>query len=255
MRKWWLFVCIGFVLGLLLGLFFLQIFHVSLSLGETYGVLEFVYYLVSPIGVIATVVAVIVALFGDDFRRILHKEKCQVTLEEDHFVEDIDGQESASHIESKRYDCRVIIKNIGGREIEDCSVSMISCKYRGDQQSKWKDLKIKNKIQLFWNTPGKHKDTILAGESKSLLLLRINPDGDQSTPDDNSTSLSTRCLSIIGFHPDLRYRQRGYWEIEYSICTPHNELSKFKVSVSWTGEWKQRETEMVEETSVTLVTV
>ena len=252
MKNWWLFLLIGLILGLVLGLFILQLLNLQVTYNQTYGVLEVVYYLVTPIGVLATISAVIVALFGEEMKRLIHREKCSVFLENDNFVEDIYGQDGTTTIESRRYDCSIVIKNIGGKEIEDCSVCLISCKHKEVTSDKWKDLKIKNRIPLYWAIPSRKKETLLVGESKSLLLARINPDGDQSTPDDYSSFPSERRLSIMGFSPDKKYRHKGSWEMIYSINTLHNELLKFKLLVSWTGEWRQREKEMNDETTLKL---
>ena len=246
---------VGFIIGVVVGLFFFSLFKIPIDISKNYGVLETVYYILGPIGVLATISAVIVALFGDDFKRVLHREKCDVYLESDHFVEDISGQESSTSIKSKRYDCYLMIKNVGGREIENCSVNMVSCKHRENEQSKWKDLKIKNKRPLYWSVPNQTKESLLTGETKSLLLLRINPDGEQSTPDNNTANVSEKKLSIMGFSPDVKNRKRGFWEIEYSVCTQHDELMRFKINAAWTGEWRQREKEMLEESSVELVKI
>ncbi len=256
MKKWWLFLIIGLIVGFLLGLFFLQFTHIQVKTSASYGILEIVYYVLSPIGVLATVFAVIVALFGTDIKRRLKRERCIVSPVADGFEEVIADEDDNDNLEAMRYDFYATIKNIGVGEIEDCSLFLTGGRYKEFENSKAKPLNIKNRVQLYWSGYDKRivRETILPGDFRKMLLLRINPDQKQETPDGDNPIIKDRRLCVIGYSglDNNRFFKKGYWEFDYVLSTPHREIAKFTVFANWSGHWKKREKEMRAETSVTI---
>lgn len=249
-------IIISFVIGLIIGSFIgftlLNLLNIPINENKEYGILEAIYYIVSPIATLITFLAVIVAIFGNEIKMWIFREKCKVYIERDGFVEDIAGRENEENIEARQYECNLCIENIGSREIENCSLYLKSVTYKQNKESKAKKLKILNKKLLYWSKPDEVKTTLLTRETKKMPILRIHPAMTSQTPDDQKSSSKPPNISIMGYSLEEKFNRNGIWEIYYTISTPHKVLKEFVLSVSWTGIWKKRETEMSQEVTVEL---
>ena len=78
MKKWILpfliGLIIGAIIGFLIGVFTLEIFNITTDATKIYGILETIYYLGAPIDILATLLAVIVALFGNGCKNYRFRE-------------------------------------------------------------------------------------------------------------------------------------------------------------------------------------
>ena len=121
MKKWivplLIGVAIGCIIGFVMGLLALSLFNIKPNNEASYGVLEIVYYLVTPIGVLATFCAVAVALWGNEFKNYLFREK-SVSSVTNNFVEVI-KDENDPNPEASRYECNLSVKNCSAHEISD----------------------------------------------------------------------------------------------------------------------------------------
>lgn len=253
MKKGLIFLLIGLLLGITLGLLCIDILHIPIDVSKKYGVLETVYYISSPIGTFITFLAVLVAVFGNEFKMWLFREKCDVYIDKDTFAEVVSGSDNIESIEARQYDCNLCIENIGGREIEECGLFLKSVVYRIDNSSKPKNLRVLNQKALYWNRPDITRTNILTNEKKIVPILRIHPSVTTQTPDNLQSSIIPVHISIMGYSLDEKYNRKGIWEIAYCISTPHKVIKEFTVRVSWSGAWKQRQTEMTDEVTVELI--
>ena len=258
MKKWVLPFLIGLILGcilgIILGLFALDIFNITPNQQAKYGVLEIVYYLVAPIGVLATLLAVIVALFGNEFKNYLFREKSLSTVSNS-FTE-ILKDEDDDNPHASRYECNLMVKNNCGREISDCCVSLVDIAYGESETSKLKKISLQNRIPIFWKYPDVDKKTLTPDETATITLLKITPDISQSKSDSSETTSIPRQLSIIGYkNLNPKYTKKGYWRITYCVSNSHRELERFDIIVRWSGEWKNREKEMENEASIEMIRI
>lgn len=252
MKKIIISLIIGLIIGFVLGFTVLDFFNVSL-VKKSYGILEVVYYISTPFGTLITFLAVIVALFGNEIKMWLYREKCDVSIDRNMFVEDITGQEHSSNIEARKYDCYLCIENIGGSEIEDLGLFIKNINYRDSIGAKVKKLKMLNQKAIYWNKPDELRVNFLPSDKKYVPILRIHPNVTTQTPDDKQSSMRPLHISITGHNLDNKYSKNGIWEIEYTISTTRKLIKTFIVRVTWTGVWKQRETEMCDEVTVELI--
>lgn len=253
MRKWIIPLLIGLIIGcvtgFLIGLFVLDIFHIVPIQNAQYGVLEIVYYLVAPIGVIATLLAVVVALFGSEFKNYLFREKSVSTISNG-FTEILNDEDDANP-QASRYECNLKVKNNCGREITDCCVSLVDIAYGETENSKLKKIALQNRIPLSWQYPNGEKKNLTPGETASITLIKITPDISQSKSDSSESTSVPRQLSIMGYRNlNPKYSKKGYWKLTYCVGNSHRELEKFEIIVRWSGEWKNREKEMDNEASI-----
>lgn len=251
MKKIIISLIIGIIIGFVIGITVLDCFHVPIE-DKSYGVLEAVYYISTPLATIITFLAVIVALFGNEIRMWLYREKCDVSIDRNIFVEDIAGQEHLPNIEARKYDCNLCIENVGGSEIEGLGLFIKSVSYRENKDAKVKKLKVLNQKALYWNKPDELRVNFLPLDKKFVPILRIHPNITTQTPDDKQSSVKPLHISIMGHSLDGKYNKKGIWEIEYTLSTTRKLIKEFTVIVSWTGTWQQREKEMCDEVTVEL---
>lgn len=252
MKKISVTAALGILIGFVLGVLLIDLFNVPIDATRGYGVLEAVYYIVSPIATLITLLAVIVALFGNEIRMWVFREKCDVSIDKNGFVEDIYDNGGVEPIEACQYDCRLLIENIGGGSIENCGLFLKSISYRENKDAKPKKLKVLNQRALYWTKPEEVRIDMLSREKRLKPIIRIKPETTSQTPDAMEESVIPTHLSIIGYNLEEKHNKKGIWEIGYSLATNHKVLQDFTVVVSWTGIWKQRETEMSEEVTVEL---
>ena len=143
MKKWivplLIGVAIGCIIGFVMGLLALSLFNIKPNNEASYGVLEIVYYLVTPIGVLATFCAVAVALWGNEFKNYLFREK-SVSSVTNNFVEVI-KDENDPNPEASRYECNLSVKNCSAHEISDCCVFLLELSHGESENSKLKKIK------------------------------------------------------------------------------------------------------------------
>lgn len=241
-----LFLIVGLIIGIILGLFIFQLINIPIDTSKTHSVLEAVYYITAPIGVIFTAFAVMVAIWGNDIRSFLNKEKCDVEIENGGFVEDVRGIEDDENMSARQYNCNLIIKNSGPKEIESCTVFITKIIYKEEEKSKGKSIGFSNRMPLYWFDPNVKTTNIIKGESRAIPVLRVYPDSNNQTPDQQNTHVTPRRLSVMGFNIENKYSKKGIWEISYMVCNAHESLKEFKLKAQWNGEWHRREKEMNE---------
>lgn len=253
MKKWVIPLLIGLivgcVIGILIGLFVLDVLNIESDKAAKYGVLEIVYYLVAPIGVLATLMAVVVALWGNEFKNYLFREKSLSTVS-DTFKEVLKDEDDTSP-EASRFECYLNVKNDCEREISDCCVSLMEVLYGENDNAKLKKISPQNRIPIYWKYPDVDKKTLTPDEIATVTLLKITPDISQSKSDSTEPTSSPRHLSIIGWKGiNPKYTKKGMWKLSYCVSNSHRELERFVITVKWNGNWKSRETEMNNQASI-----
>lgn len=255
MRKWILPILIGLIIGaiigFLLGIFALGIFNITTDIGKTYGVLEIIYYLGAPIGILATLLAVVVALFGNEFKNFIFREK-STSATSDHFTEVLRNEDD-DNPEAIRYECNLEVKNDCGREISECAIYLIDVEYSDIGSTTSKKFHLQNRQPIYWNGPDVKVKNITQGETATITLLRIYPDVSQSKPDNTNIVNIPRKLSIVGYRINDKYLKKGQWKLTYCVCNNHRELERFEIHIQWSGIWKSREKEMNNEATINFV--
>ena len=251
--KNFIFLLVGLIIGTIFGLFLFQLLNISLDIKKTHSVLEAVYYVTSPIGVLFTACAVVVAIWGNDIRSFFNKEKCEVEIENGGFVEDVRGIDDDENMSARQYNCNLIVKNSGSKEIENCTIFITKIIYKEEEKSKGKSIGLANRIPLYWFDPNIKTINILKGEPRIIPILRVYPDSNNQTPDQQNNHAIPRRLSIMGFNIEGKYSKKGIWEISYIVCNAHESLKDFKLIAQWNGEWHRREKEMNECLTVHMV--
>jgi len=242
---------IGLVLGVLGCFLVLDLRSDSISVDIKCSQPEFIYYISQIIGVVATFLAVFVALFGNEIRAILFRSKCKISLANDGFNESLGDSANSTSPQSRYYDCILNVVNSGSKEISNCELIVSEITYLSDSQQKKEKKLLNNGHQsLYWFSREHKKIHLIVGEQREVCLFRIYPASTMQTPDGGEESPLR--ISISGYNVEERYSQKGIWKVKYKLQTNERILQQFSVTVDWSGKWFDRISEMNKEVSAEL---
>ncbi len=237
---------VGYFLGVLLPCNILpQINENTITRGE------FFYYTVTAIGVFATVLTVIVALFKDDLIGLFKRVKLDINLsgsnklQED--IEDNDGTKKAS-----KYYSTAIIENSGNIHADNCELYIDRIVHISDSKS---NILLSESKPLEW--AGKRDRIYIPSQGKiPLHLFELLPAQKNSTPgaEDGKVENSHVKLSLYGFsNIVVEEGVKGEWKCTYSIHSSSMQKPiKFEVTITWNGAWEDRLSEMSNNLEVVL---
>lgn len=250
MKKVIIGLIIGIVLGLIGCLFIIQISSDIILEGKC-SKPEFIYYLSQILGVFVTFMAVLVAIFGSEIKAMIFRPKCKIVLsnEEDGIIEKLNDSIGNQPIKANLYDCVLKVINIGNKEITNCELIISKIQYKTEERQKhFKDLLSGGYKKIYWYSRDEQSINLPAGENREVNLFRIYPS--MQTPDERGDSPAR--LSFSGYPLDLKYCQKGVWEVTYKLQTIEKVLSSFNLQISWNGQWCDRLSEMKDEVTVKL---
>lgn len=242
---------VGAFIGSLVTCIILMSLHNIVDSSKTYGIAEIVYYYTQPIGTLGTFIAIIVAIFGVEIKNLFFSPKCEVSIHEDGFTENLGQTISLSSPRSQCYNCTMILKNTGSKELIDLQLVVKDVYYVGSNKKQKKISKVSESI-LYWNNkPEMKKINLREKETKEIIISRIYPEAIEGTPDNRKRSPLR--FSLTGINLDSSYSKNGTWKVLYSIQTPHKIIKNVHVEFTWTGNWCDRMTEMANETDVKIL--
>lgn len=250
MKKILVSLFLGVIIGAVLSLIMISIYSGDINEFASYGMLEWVYYLTQPVGVLATILAVIVALFGKEIRTFFFSEHCNTTLVNSGFYENLGRESNTPNPTAHCYDCNVKLTNNGSRQIEKCELIIKEVFYKPKADSKYKRIFSAEHKALYWDIREVKEISLFIGESRTIPLFKIYPESSCQTPDGNNTS--QLCMKVIGCVIQEQFIKKGIWKSCYEVRTSSKVLTRFEVVAEWDGIWCNRSTEMDDHVSANL---
>lgn len=241
-RKKWGIVLILLFLILIIGIpIFFVWYKVPIASERSYGVPELLYFSTQMLMSVFTLLAVIVAIFGQDISNFFHGERCSVSLESSNFVENLGESRDTIKPEAQSYSCNVRVENIGSVEISECQLIPQKVEYKDAESSKFRTISTQFN-PLYWYNEDQRSYNLLSGSSYVFPLSRIVTMNFLQTPD--STITPKPKLIILGCKLGDRYEKKGIWRVEYLLRSRKKRLLVFHLTVRWNGEWYGRISEM-----------
>lgn len=236
---------IGFIFGLLIcGLYCTYVTSAgSIDFSKKYGMPEIIYYLSQPFSVLGTFLALLVAIFGTEIKNIFFSPKCKVYIAGAGFDEELGSTASTSAPIAQKYNCSLVLKNTGSKELTDLSLVVKEAHFFNENGKSKKITRFEN--TLFWLKPEIKKINLRVTEQREIVVARVLPEALEGTPD-NSRKSPLR-FSITGINLDSKFNQKGKWTVRYSLQTPHKIIKTFDIILSWSGKWCSRINEMTNE--------
>jgi len=217
----------------------------SINYGIKYGLPALISYTTQIIGSLATFIAVFVALFGKEIRAFIFNEHCCISLVDEGFTENLGATKDALNPMAQSYDCTLLIKNDGSKEISELQIFLKEVHYKSSSNSKkYKPLhKFENK-RLYWNIPENLTTQLLLKDKKTMPLFKIYPEDSCQTPD--RSAYSSLRMRIIGCTLDEKCSKNGVWRTVYQIQSKERVLETFECIIEWDGKWFNRISEMAD---------
>lgn len=243
MNKSWLLIAGVSILSYIIGnIFPVKIFILNIDWKQACSPGEVFYYFICVIQAIATIAAVIVALFNDDLKRYFKKPKLTVTLHKEELIEEL-VKNCGSEKKAARYHNSIDIFNSGNENVQECEIYIDGISFKGLGMQKTIELLSKS-ICLNWNDNVSEPKTFIPMQGKkSIQIYEIFPPEEQSTPGGNDVEQIPPSLRIGSYNVPNEYCG-GTWEITLCLYSPTLKPFKFKVTLEWDGCWENRQMEM-----------
>lgn len=250
MKKILISLIIGFIIGFIATLICISVYGGSIDGNKSYGILEWIYYLTQPLAVVASTLAVIVALFGKEIKSCFIKEHCCVEFINSGFYENLGKEMNSLNPIAQSYDCFISLTNDGDQLIEECELILKEVMYKAKNEDKYKRIFSAEHKSLYWLSPEIKQINLYVKEKRKIPLFKIYPEASCQTPD-NDTKSPLR-MQIMGCSISDKYSRKGVWKAKYEIRSNTRSLKTFEVITTWTGVWCNRITEMDNEVSAKL---
>lgn len=243
MKKKWLITFVVFVLSAYLTGNFVPIrtFIPNVDWNRTISSGELFYYFINTIQAIATVLAVIVALFIDSIKNYFRKPELNVSLHNNDLMEELDNCNETNR-KAKRYHNYIDIFNKGNVNAESCEIYIDSILFKGLGMQNSIEL-LQSEHLLYWSGNEKRSNTYIPVQGKkSFQIYEILPPEEQGTPGGNASKIPPQLF--IGSYKVPDEYCGGKWEITICLYSPSLKPQKFKVIIEWDGNWENRQMEM-----------
>jgi hypothetical protein len=242
-NRWWILIGVFAVIFYIMGnVFPMKIFVPNIDWNKTSSPGEIFYYFICVIQAIATIAAVVVALFNDDLKRYFKKPKLTVTLHKEELIEELLNNCGAEK-KAARYHNSIDIFNSGNENVQECEIYIDGILFKGLGMQKAIEL-LSKPICLKWDDNVNESKTFIPMQGKkSIQIYEIFPPEQQSTPGGNDVEQIPPSLIIGPYNVPNEYCG-GTWEILLCLYSPTLKPFKFKVILEWDGCWENRQMEM-----------
>ena len=211
---------------------------------------ELFYYSVSFIQAIATIAAVIVALFSETIKEHLRKPVLEITLHNVELIEELESN-GVQNKKAKRYHNSIDIFNKGNGNVDNCEICIESILFKGMGASTYSTI-TDNESHIFWNSREEQKTTYIPVQGKkNFPLYEILPPEEQATPGGGGLAKIPPRLKIGEVNIPEEYCG-GEWLVNLCLYSPCMKPIKFSITISWNGAWENRQMEMKNKVSNTI---
>lgn len=246
--KKWIFICIliaivCYVLGNIVPC---KIFIPNIAWCKKISSGEYYYYSITTLGTIATVAAVLVALFGEKIKQYFSYPKFEIKLHS----EDILAERSCQ-IYSKYYNY-LEIHNIGNVCAQKCELFLERISSKIDEEMK-PCIHFEGCEQAYWDCDNKQKKVIIPNSGYRVhQLFNIVPNQDVSAPNGEGT-LSNSFLNISGKNIACPSQSNNtIYTIDYLLYSVSCKPYRFTVEIRWDGKWEDLKDDMNQHIKTTI---
>ena len=251
MKKKIMFFLVAVLIAYLIGVFFpIQslTFNVDYSIKISSG--DLFYYFVSLVQAIATIGAVIVALFSDNIKAYMKRPILEISLHSEDLIEELENNGDLNK-KAKRYHNSIDIFNKGNGNVENCEICIESILFKGMGASTYSTI-TDNESHIYWNSREEQKTTYIPVQGKkNFLLYEIFPPEEQGTPGGGKLAQIPARLKIGEVNIPEEYCG-GEWKVHLCLYSPCMQPTKFTITIKWDGDWENRQMEMKNKVSNTI---
>lgn len=203
-------------------------------------------------GIMATLIATIVALFKEDLRKLWEYAALEIELKDPQNIlseildtessESDDDNDSNNSLRAKRYELQIIVKNKGRLPAKNCEIYLESLQFKNTSYTSYQEITVTG-IALDWL--GKNQKSILIHPSGKSHITVVELFSQESITDNLGNDSRKECFRIKfgNIESPAKYKT-GKWIAIFSIYTENTKPTKYKIELEWNGKWEQRLTEM-----------
>ena len=207
---------------------------------------EYYQILIGASSAIVTFLAVIVALFKEDIRKLWVFSKIQVSIPDESFHEVLRKNTSESEsnnqaLEAEKYHCKIQIQNNGNITAQDVEIYLESLTHTSHDYPNPQQIDTLG-LPLNWGSNKENRINIAPEGKQELCIVELKAPENQSIPDGENDLVPPK-LIIAGNENNSNFT-KGKWIAEFAIFSSNAKPVRFKVQVNWNGKWENRATEM-----------
>lgn len=248
--KWYYKVGIGlisatliYLLGNLIPIRFLQpkIEFSTIQTADYYSIV------VNSISAFVTFLAVIIALFKEDIRKLWEFSKITVTIPSESFFEVLNSsigntEDNISRpLEAIKYYCNIEVCNSGNISAMGLEIQLESLTFSSPDFTTPQMIETSSK-SISWNNQNESKINLSPEGRKIISIIELSAPEQQSSPGGNNTTLPSK-LNFAGISNNSDFI-RGKWVGSFAIFSTNAKPTRFKIEIDWNGRWQSRATEM-----------
>jgi hypothetical protein len=249
--KWYFKIAIGIIIGIIAYLLgnWIPISYLKPNVTPTtLNSSEFLSIFIRSISALVTFLAVIVALFKEDIRKLWEFSQLKVSIPSNSIVEKLISQSSSAqsnedmHLEANSYQSRIEINNSGTISAIATELYLEKLEYINDGYANTQYIETSGS-PLNWNGTDKYNIIIPPGGKKLVDIVELIAPEKQSLPDGEKTIIPSKL--IIGNVVNPKEYMKGKWTGTFGLYSQNAKPLRFQVVVEWSGRWEKRLTEMV----------
>lgn len=231
---------VGYVLGQFLPIDYLRptIVNKDLTLNDLYT------RIISVVGTTVTFLAVLVALFKEDIRKIWDKADLSICFRDDNVLHEIlDNETSSSNYKAKKYETILLIKNQGSLAAKSCEIYLERLQFKSSTYPTPQDIPLTGQ-PLNWHNNSNTAILIPATGKATVSILEIISPESQSVPTEQAGSLTPMPKIKIGDTESPAEYSNGTWIAKFIVYSENARPIEHVVVITWNNRWEYRLAEM-----------
>lgn len=210
---------------------------------------EYYSLVIRVIAAIITFLAVVVALFKEDFRKLWDYSKLEIKLaDESGIIEKLEIERKETNSESKlkhykaeKYESVLVVENIGNKTAKNCEIYLEKICFKGNEYIEEQNILIHNS-SLVWNNDNERKIHIPPKGKKKVTIVELFEPKKQALP--NGEEEYSASQLFIGKVLNPTEYTSGKWEVHFIVYSDDSNPKKILFSLGWNGKWEQRFSEI-----------
>lgn len=194
-----------------------------------------------------TFLAVIVALFKEDIRKIWEYARIEVHIPENYIFEKLNADvvsqksEEDKHLEAQKYISRIEILNSGNISAFGTELYLEKLEYKSSAFTEVQEIETTG-IPLSWSGIDKSSIIIPPSGKKMAEIVELSAPDKQSLPNGEHITIPPKLvIGNINIKADMN---NGLWLATFVLHSQNTKSVRFITEIEWKGKWEKRLTEM-----------
>jgi hypothetical protein len=208
---------------------------------------EYYALVIRSLSALVTFLAVCVALFKEDLRKIWEYSKLEVSIPTDNFFEVLNTSSGSPSmvkptvLEATNYSCKIQITNSGTVSALGLELSLESLVFSGPSYPAPQNIETFG-LPISWDGKSDTKMNLPPEGKKLVNVLDLTGPKQQSSPGGQNMTIPSS-LFIAGIK-NSEDHANGKWIGTFAIFSTNSRPVRFQLEIEWNGKWQKRATEM-----------